>query len=86
MHEPHPLHILLSRMHKPCPMQSCLVTNENEIYEVEKLSSTSPLLLPLTRVTNSSENCMKLFITAKYSLLKTERTRVMHATSLLIKF
>ena len=30
-------------MHELCPIQSYLVMNENESYEVDKLSSTLPL-------------------------------------------
>ena len=35
--------LLLLRMREPRPMQSCLVTNENKSYKVEKPSSTSSL-------------------------------------------
>ena len=77
--------LLLSRMHEPRPIQSCLVTNENESYEVEKLSSTSPLS-SATAVNQNNKQQRKLYSSYLLLLLTTKRTRVMYATSLLIRF
>ena len=72
-------------------MQNCLVINENKKekhngYEVEKLSSTSPLS-SATAVNQNNKHQRKLYSSiATYSLLITKRTRVLYATSLLIKF
>ena len=65
------------------------VMNENESYEVEELSSTSPLS-SATAVNQNNKQQWKLyfdlFVIATYSLFTTKRTQVMYATILLIKF
>ena len=61
--------LLLSRMRKPRPKQSCAyneVTNENESYKVEKLFSTSPLS-PATAVNLNHKQQRKLY--SSYSSL-----------------
>ena len=62
------------------PMPSCLVTNQNEkenSYEVQKLSSTSPLLSTTAINQNNKQQLIR------YSIIA---TWVMYTTSLVIKF
>ena len=63
MYKPHPLcTLLLSCMHKPHP-------NENESYEVEKLSPTSPLLSATAARITAAKIVFKSFVIATYSIL-----------------
>ena len=74
MYEPHPLHILM-RMREPRSIQSCLITkDENKSYEVEKLSSTSPLS-SATAVNQNNKQQRKLY-SSYPSLLLTASLRL----------